>query len=272
MESLEHWVKRERLGEAGSPAATRPVALITGATRPGRVGPAIARRLAAAGCHVIVTCRDQRTDNAIITDAALPPASGVVRLALDDLGAVDRAAADLARVLPRLDVLVHNASLYEPTPLATLSAEQLDRFFRVNAVAPLLLSRGLAPMLARSALPGGASIVALADIHALGENGQPRRDFYAYGLSKAALVEAVLILARELAPRVRVNAVAPGVVAFPTSGHESDDAAQARYLTRVPLARAGTPDDAAAAVRWLALEARYTTGQVLRVDGGRWIT
>ena len=82
----------------------------------------------------------------------------------------------------------------------------------------------------------------------------------------------MLVLARELAPRVRVNCVAPGVVAFPGRGRESDPESQAVYLKRVPMGRAGTPEDAAEAVRWLALDARYTTGQVVRVDGGRWIT
>jgi pteridine reductase len=85
-------------------------------------------------------------------------------------------------------------------------------------------------------------------------------------MSKAALLEMTLVLARELAPRVRVNAVAPGVVAF--ASHE-DDAARKKYLSRVPLARAGTPRDAAKAVRWLALDATYCTGEVIRVDGGR---
>ena len=81
-----------------------------------------------------------------------------------------------------------------------------------------------------------------------------------------------MVLARELAPKVRVNAVAPGVVAFPTQGRDADPALQERYLSRVPLGRSGTPADAAAAVKWLALDAAYCTGQVVRVDGGRSIT
>ena len=88
-------------------------------------------------------------------------------------------------------------------------------------------------------------------------------------MSKAALVEMVRTLAIELAPEVRVNGVAPGVVAWPEEGYESDADAQRRYLKRVPMKRAGTPEDAAEAVRWLALEARYTTGEIVRVDGGR---
>jgi pteridine reductase len=91
-------------------------------------------------------------------------------------------------------------------------------------------------------------------------------------MSKAALGEMVRGLALELAPGVRVNGVAPGVVAFPETGEENSPEMQARYLKRVPLGREGTVEEAAEAVRWLALVATYTTGQVVRVDGGRWVT
>ena len=194
------------------------------------------------------------------------------RLELDDLAAVDALSRRWAAELPRVDVLVHNASVYEPTPLESLDTDAVLRFYRVNAAAPLLLSRGLADRLRASTLPHGGAIVSMVDIHAMGEVGQSRKHFTAYGMSKAALLEMTVILAKELAPRVRVNAVAPGVVAFPEQGHESDAAAQAAYLRRVPLERPGTPAEAAAAVRWLALDAPYTTGQVIRVDGGRFIT
>jgi pteridine reductase len=106
----------------------------------------------------------------------------------------------------------------------------------------------------------------MADIHAM---GLPRSGFSAYAMSKAALVELIRSLARELAPRVRVNGVAPGVVAWPEEGYEADEEAQRAYLKRVALERAGTPEDAAAAVAWLALDATYVTGQVIRLDGGR---
>jgi pteridine reductase len=108
----------------------------------------------------------------------------------------------------------------------------------------------------------------MCDIHA---GDRPRRNFVAYNMSKAALEQMVRTLALDLAPKVRVNAVAPGAVAFPESGYESDPAMQERYLRRVPLQRVGTVDEAAEAVRWLALDATYTTGLVVRVDGGRWL-
>jgi pteridine reductase len=71
---------------------------------------------------------------------------------------------------------------------------------------------------------------------------------------------------------VRVNGVAPGVVAFPESGGESSAEFQAKYISRVPLGRSGTPEDAAEVVRWLAMDATYITGEIVRVDGGRWLS
>ncbi len=257
-------------GEArGTFRAERPLAVVTGAGR--RVGRAIALALARDGCDLVCTYNTS-------ADATLETVQGVERvggrgwahrLDLGDPNAVAGFGQTLATSAPRVDVLVHNASIYEPTPLNEISADAAIDHYTVNALSPLLLTQRLAGRLAESALPGGGAVVAMLDIHAI---GRPRRKFSAYTMSKAALAEMVRVLARELAPRVRVNAVAPGVVAWPESGLESDPAAQARYLSRVPAGRAGTPDEAAEAVRWLALDASYCTGQVVRVDGGRWLT
>lgn len=260
----------------------RPIALITGSIRPGRVGLATGEVFAAAGFDLVLTYqgrpRPQDDPAKVAARAAIARASGGSATCI--IGALELAdpaqAQDLARQLvadlPRLDVLVHNASVYQPTPLNDLGAETLHRHMNVNAFSPMLISRTLAPRLAASPQSGGGAIITLCDIHAMGELGQPRTGFAAYGLSKAALLEGTLVLARELAPRVRVNAVAPGVVAFPPDGPEADPAMQARYLSRVPLGRAGIVQEAAEAVHWLACKATYCSGQVLKVDGGRAIT
>ena len=106
-------------------------------------------------------------------------------------------------------------------------------------------------------------MVALGDVHA---SGPAVRGFGAYLMSKAALHQAVRSLAAELSPAVRVNAVLPGGVAWPDGTPEPE---RERYLSRVPLGRSGTPEDAAGAVVWLGLEATYLTGVLLPVDGGR---
>ncbi len=246
----------------------RPMALVTGGAA--RVGRAICLAFARAGCDVVLTYRTSaEASNSLVEELqSLGVAAEAVRLDLDDLNAVESFGRFIVSGRPTLDILVHNASVYEATPLDQLSVREAERFYRVNALAPLLLTRGLAPALARSDRPGGGSIVCMCDIHA---SERPRKNFAAYAMSKAALEQMVRVLALELAPRVRVNGVALGVVAFPDSGPESDPEMQARYLTRVPLGRRGTPEEAAEAVRWLALDATYTTGEAVRVDGGRWL-
>ncbi len=165
-----------------------------------------------------------------------------------------------------VDVLVLNASAYEPdSATPATQAVRLRAQLEVNAIAPILLARAIAPKLAASRQPGGGSIVAMGDIHAM---SRPRGKWAGYLASKGALHAAMESLAIDLAPAVRVNMVAPGLVAAPATTSRAE---VARYLKRVPLARAGTPADAAGAVVWLALRAPYVTGQVLRVDGGRWL-
>lgn len=245
-----------------------PRALVTGGAR--RVGRATCLALARGGCDIDVTYRssDDEARSLVHEIEAVGREARALKLDLDDAASVGALANVYESEGRPLDILVHNGSIYAPTPLGEITPDEALRFYRVNALSPLLLTQRLAPVLEESGLKGGGAIVAMCDIHAM---GRPRKDFAAYSMSKAALVEMVRTLARALAPRVRVNGVAPGVVAFPESGYESDDEAQARYLERVPLARSGTPEDAAEVVRWLALDAHYTTGQIVRVDGGRWL-
>ncbi|MDX2132912.1 MAG: SDR family oxidoreductase [Planctomycetota bacterium] len=255
--------------QASAGAARRPVALITGAAR--RVGRACALELARAGCDIVFTYHSSEDDARELARelAAMGTVVSFHRLDLSDLTAVGAFAAERAEMMHALDILVHNASVYEPSPIDELTPEGITRQYRVNAAAPLILTAGFAPLLRASGLNGGGSVIAFADIHSM---GRPRRNFSAYSMSKAALAEMIYSLARDLAPDVRVNGVAPGVVAWPEGGADADPDTQAKYLRRIPLGRAGTPEDAARVVRWLALEATYVTGEIVRVDGGRWLT
>ena len=248
---------------------SRPVALVTGGAR--RVGAEVCQTLAAANMDILFTFQHSSDEAATLTAelSSLDITACALPLDLANPSQVDSFCDELTQELPRLDALVHNAAMYEPSPIADLTPEDLARHFQINALAPAILSARLAPMLRHSDSPAGGSIVAMCDIHAM---GRPRRNFLAYSMSKAALAEMVRSLARQLAPDIRVNGVAPGVVAFPDSGFESDPALQERYLSRVPLKRAGTPTDAAEVVRWLTLDAAYVTGEIIRLDGGRWLT
>jgi pteridine reductase len=238
----------------------RPVALITGAAR--RVGAQIARRLHAAGYDLALHHRASADDiEALVAelDATRPRSTAVLVAELRDDDAPARLVGETLARFGRLDALVNNASAFFPTPLGEATPAQWDTLFAANARAPFFLAQAAAPAL-REARGG---IVNLADIH--GE--RPLRGHAIYGMAKAALIMLTRALALELAPDVRVNAVAPGAVLWPE--HGKPDAEKAVLLAATPLRRAGEPDDVAEAVRWLLQEARYTTGQVLRVDGGR---
>jgi pteridine reductase len=231
----------------------------------------VAIKLAEAGCDVYFTYH-QSGDEAegLARELSERGSTGSFhQVDLADPLQVEAFGRDLAGTLEKLDILVHNASIYSASPLTDITLEDVIRQYQVNAAAPLVLTARLAPLLAESDLKGGAAVIAFTDIHAM---GRPRRDFAAYSMSKAAVTEMVQSLARDLAPVVRVNGIAPGVVAWPEEGEETDPDAQRKYVRRIPLARPGTPEDAAEVVRWLAFDATYLTGEIIRVDGGRWLT
>ncbi len=224
----------------------RRVALVTGAGV--RVGLAIARDLGRNGFRVAAHYRSHRPPGAMVAlraDLATP----------DGADALARAFRARFR---RLDLLVCSAAGFEARPLEETDADAFDAQMDLNARAPLLLARAFAPLLRRSR----GSIVNVADV---GGGLVPWAGYSAYAASKAALVRLTECLALELAPEVRVNAVAPGTVLWP----DGYSAAQRRKLARrIPLRRAGTPADVAAAVRYLA-SATFVTGAVLPIDGGR---
>lgn len=238
----------------------RPVALVTGAAR--RVGAQIARTLHAAGYDLALHYRNSAPAmHALCDEFDAARTNSTLALAADladDLALPDLVGAAVTR-FGRLDVLVNNASAFFPTPVGATTPAQWDELFSANARAPFFLSQLAAPHL-RAAR---GAIVNLADIYA----ERPLRGHGLYCMAKAALVMLTQSLALDLAPDVRVNAVAPGAVLWPEGGKA--EAEQQALLARTPLARAGAPADVAEAVLWLARDARYTTGQVIRVDGGR---
>ncbi|MBM4109874.1 MAG: SDR family oxidoreductase [Phycisphaerae bacterium] len=236
-----------------------PRAIVTGGTH--RVGRAIADALAARGMHVLVTTRDAVRARSFGSIACRDGSITAVHAdCTTDQGI--RTIAELAG--SSLRVLVHNASSYESAPIGSIDRAAIESSLAVHAVGPLLLTQALLPALRRGQIDhGDASVVAMLDIHAM---GRPRAGRAAYLMGKAALHGLVQSLAIELAPTVRVNGVAPGVVEW---DQQADDAERTMYEARIPLARAGTPDDAAGAVCWLALDALYVHGTVVKVDGGR---
>ena len=239
------------------------VVLVTGAAR--RVGAAIARELHAAGAAVALHYR-HAVDEAAALAAELNEkrAASASALAADLLSpaAPRTLVAEVLAQFGRLDGLVNNASSFFPAPLAAIDQAQWDDLIGTNLRAPLFLAQAAAPELTRQC----GAIVNIVDIHA----ERPLAGYLLYSVAKSGLVGLTRALAQELAPAVRVNAVAPGAIAWPEDdANPFDTAERARIVGQTLLRRTGDPADIAAAVRFLLAEAPYVTGQIFNVDGGR---
>ena len=237
-----------------------PVVLVTGGAR--RLGAAIVRHLHARGLSVVVHYRSSADEARRLKAELEALRPGTVALASADILAPDAPRILVEAALERfgrLDMLVNNASTFYETPFDTASYAQWDDLMGTNLRTPFFLCQAAAPHLAAHA----GAIVNMIDIHAR----RPLKDFPIYSVAKAGLAMLTQSLARELAPRVRVNGVAPGAILWPEAG--ADEAERARVLARIPLHRTGVPEDIARAVTFLLLDAPYVTGQILAVDGGR---
>lgn len=240
-----------------------PVVLVTGGAR--RVGATIVRHLHAAGCRLAVHYRHSGDEARMLADELNASREGSVATfaaPLEDDAALPTLVSSVIATFGRLDGLVNNASAFYPTPIGTATGKQWDDLFAANARAPFFLAQAAAPELRKNR----GAIVNIVDIYA----ERPLADHPIYTMAKAALAMLTLSLAKDLAPDVRVNAVAPGAILWPESG-KPEDAAET-LIAKTPLARKGEPDDVAEAVRWLMLDAHYTTGQTIRIDGGRTLT
>jgi pteridine reductase len=235
-------------------------ALITGAGR--RVGAAIARSLHGQGAGVGIHYRGSaaaaealaselngaRANSALTIQADLLETSRLGML-------VDKVIAHAGR----LDILVNNASSFYPTPLAGITEQQWTDLLGTNLKAPLFLAQAALPHL-KSAQ---GVIINIVDIHAV----RPLKDHTMYGAAKAGLAFLTRALARDLAPEVRVNGIAPGAILWPEGG--VSDQMREVVLKQIPLKRVGEPTDIANCVLYLVRDAPYVTGQVIAVDGGR---
>lgn len=239
-----------------------PTALVTGASK--GIGAAVARRLAEDGFDLIVHYRGdaagaRRTADAVKAarrDATLIKADLTVG---SEVGKLADQAADVAK---RIDCVVHNAGIYERMPFEAMTGAAWVATRLLDLDAPALLTRALLPRMAKE-----SSMTFISSVAAF----RGSRHGAHYAAAKAALLGLTRSLALELAPRVRVNAVAPGYI--DTNMLRDDGPAKRRQrAAEVPLGRIGRPEEVAGAVSYLAgPDGRYVTGQVLHVNGGLWM-
>lgn len=236
--------------------------LVTGGAR--RIGQAIVRRLHDAGANVVIHHRtSSEAAQALAAEFNRRRAHSVALLQADlmETRLLEGLIAAAAGAWGRLDALVNNASSFYPTEIGTIDERAWDDLMGTNLKAPLFLSQAAAPELRKTE----GCIVNITDIHA----ARPMKGHVVYNAAKAGLATLTQSLARELAPQVRVNAVAPGTILWPEHDVWTNEDARARIVDRIPLKRMGEPDDIARAVEFFIVGAPYVTGQILAVDGGR---
>ena len=234
------------------------IALVTGGAK--RVGKAIVEALAARGCHLVVHYHRSQTQ-AEETVRQLQ-AAGHRSIALQaDITKEDEVEAMIEAAIShfgRIDILVNNAALFYRTPVETLSIEDWERVMDVNLTGTFLCAHKIG---LRMREWGWGHIINIADVAGL----RPWADYIPYSVSKACVLTFTQGLAMELAPQVMVNAVIPGPVLFQ---EDTPDSVQQREIDKTLVKRAGSPEDVAQVVVFVA-ESDYSTGSSFHVDGGR---
>ena len=239
------------------------VVLITGGAK--RVGAAICRRLHAAGANLMLHYRASAGEARLLQaelNHARASSVALIQADLLDVAKLPSLVEQTLATFGRLDALVNNASSFFPTPIGDITPALWDDLVGTNLRAPTFLSQAAALPLKRSQ----GAIVNITDIHA----ERPLKGYVVYSLAKAGLSGLTRSLARELAPEVRVNAIAPGPILWPDDD-QFDELSRQRIVSHTPLKREGEPDDIARAVGFLLMDAPYVTGTTIAVDGGRQI-
>lgn len=248
---------------APSPAASLDgkTVLVTGAAR--RIGQAITRRLHRDGANLAVHARRSTSEAQCLVDELndLRRGSAIcVTAELREPASCERLIATVLARFGRLDGLINNASSFFPTPIGSIDLAAWNDLVGSNFMAPLFLSQAAAPALRANR----GAIVNITDIHA----ERPLKNYSLYCAAKGALLTLTRALAVDLAPEVRVNAVAPGPILWPEN-EAFGGADRAAIVAHTLLGREGSPEEIAGAVQFLLTNATYVTGQVINVDGGR---
>ena len=258
-----------------------PVTFITGAAR--RIGADITSALHRAGFNVIIHYRHSNTQAeqlAASLNLERPDSAISLQADLNQLDQVVQIAEQAQTQWGRMDALINNASSFYPSPIGQTTDAMWNDLIGSNLKAPFFLAQALAPALRQAY----GSIVNIADIYA----DRPLKQHTLYSIAKAGNVMLTKSLAKELAPQVRVNGIAPGAILWPENKSEDgntpgdntaddntssatplSDKTQQAILKQIPLSRVGTPSDISNTILFLLKQAPYITGQIFSVDGGR---
>lgn len=239
----------------------QPVALITGAAR--RIGATITHQLWQQGYRVIIHCHHSISDAGKLAQQLnrdRPNSAQVIQADLNNIAKVSELAEQALACWGQIDLLINNASSFYPTPLQESTEAQWDDLINSNLKAAYFLSAKLADTLSQQK----GSIINLVDIHA--QRALP--GYPIYSIAKAGLQMMTISLAKELAPQVRVNGVAPGPILWPEQQAAISPEEQTAILDKTLLKRAGAPEDIAETVLFLARQ-NFITGQIIAVDGGK---
>ncbi len=238
------------------------VVLITGGAK--RVGESISRELHAHGANLMIhynTSKQQAKALQAELNLQRKDSVAIIQGDLLNMDIVASLASETVKHFGKLDVLVNNASTYQPTEVGDINEDNWQDLVGSNLKAPTFLSQAAAKELKKNK----GCIINITDMHI----ETPKKGYVIYSVAKAGLVTLTKSLANELSPEVRVNAVAPGPVLWPENNQEFDEVYRKRVISQTLLKRIGDPTDIAKAVKFLAADAPYITGHVLAVDGGR---
>ena len=238
----------------------KKVVLITGGAK--RIGACIARYFHAKGFYVILHYNSSAKEAEQLKSDLLSVRKNscrTIQANFSDGDSINSALKDILDSTERLDVLINNASGFFPTPIESATKEEWLTLLDTNATVPLLLIKSLKPLLEDSK----GCVINISDSEV--DSGIPEYSLYA--AAKAALESLTKSLAKELAPNVRINAIAPGIILWPEDG-ALDEEKKAEIVNKTALGREGEPDDIASAT-YLLYRSTYMTGQVLKIDGGR---
>lgn len=239
------------------------VALITGGAQ--RIGAAIARLLHEQGMRLVIHYHSSETAARALQAELHKVRPDSVMLVRGDLTNGEKLLKNLVyettQAFTRLDVLINNASRFYPTPFGSASEAQWSEMVDTNLKAPFFLSQAALPHLKKH----GGCIINIADVY----GDRPLSNYPIYSITKAGIIMLTRALARDAGPEVRANAIAPGVILWPESG--LDEMSKQRIISRTPLKRSGEPADVARTALFLIRDASFITGQVIAVDGGRWV-